>query len=309
MIKSKEEEDFIEDYLLNQKKIYKNVWIGAKRNNARSEFRWVDGTRLEFSHWKEGEPNEVEGKNCVQIIGNLDFYKKIIQVKNSNHDFWSRIQEQKSNHDQWSSLGQWSNTECGRHLFNVLCEKPQEMTFSKLTSMLLDLKKSYEKEKKELKDTIANMQTVENDLKHTIDEMRKNESELKAEIDSLKMVNKTLTTEMHTISTAQIIIKEKLANVEVLIKNTTSEVNEIKASEENILEKLNNTLAFKDDLLKLQNQFNIFNNSITNIERTQSEMTNFANQQKQVNEDIKKSLKKVEEEIGKSNGTKGKVNI
>lgn len=42
MIKSKEEQDFIEDYLFNLRNVIENVWIGAKRSKADigSEFRY-----------------------------------------------------------------------------------------------------------------------------------------------------------------------------------------------------------------------------------------------------------------------------
>lgn len=109
MIKSKEEQDFIEDYLFNQKNVIENVWIGAKRSNADKEFRWVNGTKFDFENWKEGEPNKRDSKNCVQIIGNEDLMK----IK-------SRTQ-----------LGRWSNTECERHNFILLCQKTQDIAFTK----------------------------------------------------------------------------------------------------------------------------------------------------------------------------------
>lgn len=39
-IRSKDVQDFIEDYLYNQKNVIDNVWIGAKRNDENSEFRY-----------------------------------------------------------------------------------------------------------------------------------------------------------------------------------------------------------------------------------------------------------------------------
>lgn len=39
MIKSKEEQDFIEDFLYKQKHIVDNVWIGGHRIDGNSEFR------------------------------------------------------------------------------------------------------------------------------------------------------------------------------------------------------------------------------------------------------------------------------
>lgn len=38
IIKSKEEDDFVKKYL-NKKRVIKNVWIGAKRDNESSDFR------------------------------------------------------------------------------------------------------------------------------------------------------------------------------------------------------------------------------------------------------------------------------
>lgn len=39
MIKFEEEEDFIEDYLIKQKQVLENVWIGARRSDNNSDFR------------------------------------------------------------------------------------------------------------------------------------------------------------------------------------------------------------------------------------------------------------------------------
>lgn len=67
---------------------------------------------------------------------------------------------------------EWSNTDCEKHNFVTLCQKAQELNFSKLTKILMELKQQFESEKKVLKDTIAQMQATETDLKATISKLK-----------------------------------------------------------------------------------------------------------------------------------------
>lgn len=129
--------------------------------------RWVDGSKLDYQHWEDGDPHNDANKNSVQIIGNQEF---------ANRD----------SHLLSLHIGRWSNTQCERHNLNILYEKTQDITFAKLARILFELKKKYEKEKKELKDTIAEMQTVEGVLRHRIKEIEKNETDLKNEVNELK---------------------------------------------------------------------------------------------------------------------------
>lgn len=148
--------------------------------------RWVDGSTLVYKHFKKDEPDNSKRKNCLQLIVNKDF---------------PALNEE-------STLGEWSNTECERHHFNVLCEKTQQITFAKLTQIVFEMRKKYEKEKKELKDTIAEMQSVESDLRHELSEMKNNESISKEQIENLKQENKQFAEEIKSIN-------EELSNIEI----------------------------------------------------------------------------------------------
>lgn len=108
-----------------------------------------------------------------------------------------------------TSLGKWSNTECQRHNLNVLCQKTQDITFAKLTEIVFEMRKKYEKEKKELKDNIAEMQTVESDLKHKIEEMESVEKGLINTIGELKTNETSLKDEIN-------VLKEEIGNKTIL---------------------------------------------------------------------------------------------
>ncbi len=59
-MQSKEEQDFITEYLFKTHKIVENVWIGLKRNN---NFKWDDGSSLEFTNWLTGNPSNKSDHN------------------------------------------------------------------------------------------------------------------------------------------------------------------------------------------------------------------------------------------------------
>lgn len=175
--------------------------------------RWIDGTTLEYKYFKKGEPDNAENKNCLQLIANRD----LLNAKDE------------------SSLGKWSNTECERHNFNVLCQKTQKITFDRLTEIVFSLKKKYEKEKNELKDTIAEMKTKEFDLERRVEELEKNETvfinkinemvnnetNFKNEIISL---NKQLTNEINSIKGEEILLKEDFRDIILISPFKTTEL-------------------------------------------------------------------------------------
>ena len=50
-------------------KVRRNVWIGLHRDpRDKSRWIWVDGTRVSYSHWDKGEPNNVQGiQDCGEM--------------------------------------------------------------------------------------------------------------------------------------------------------------------------------------------------------------------------------------------------
>jgi len=46
----------------------RNAWIGGLRTTSDLTFHWVDGTRMTFSFWKAGEPNNWDNnEDKVQV--------------------------------------------------------------------------------------------------------------------------------------------------------------------------------------------------------------------------------------------------
>ena len=53
-------------------KVSRNIWIGLHRDpRDKSRWIWVDGTRLIYSHWQQGEPNNYGGyEGCLEMRHN-----------------------------------------------------------------------------------------------------------------------------------------------------------------------------------------------------------------------------------------------
>jgi hypothetical protein len=60
---SKEEQEFILEFLFNTNKIVENVWIGLKYNN--NQLEWADGSKMSFNNWAKGYPSNKTDYNCV----------------------------------------------------------------------------------------------------------------------------------------------------------------------------------------------------------------------------------------------------
>jgi hypothetical protein len=63
---SKEEQDFISEFLFKTNKIVENVWFGLIKNN--NNFKWSDGSNLDFANWLTGNPSNKSDHNCVQML-------------------------------------------------------------------------------------------------------------------------------------------------------------------------------------------------------------------------------------------------
>lgn len=192
------------------------------------QFRWVDGSKLDYQHWEDGDPHNDANKNCVQIIGNQEF---------ANRD----------SHLPSLHVGRWSNTQCERRIINILCEKTQDINFAKLAKIVFGLKKKYEKEKKELKDTIAEMQSVEGDLRHRVEELEKNETDLLNFINNFKKNEAFLKNEVSDLR----IKVEELEKNDASLKN---EVNELRTKIKEI--SINSSSKEIAEIQKSQSQMN-----------------------------------------------------
>jgi hypothetical protein len=45
---SKEEQEFISEFIFKTHKMVENVWLGLKKNN--NNFKWSDGSNLDFTN-------------------------------------------------------------------------------------------------------------------------------------------------------------------------------------------------------------------------------------------------------------------
>ncbi|XP_054422207.1 low affinity immunoglobulin epsilon Fc receptor [Pteronotus mesoamericanus] len=64
-IHSQEEQDFLAKHVNK-----KGSWIGLRDLNIEGEFVWMDGSPLEYSNWRPGEPNNGgQGEDCVMMLG------------------------------------------------------------------------------------------------------------------------------------------------------------------------------------------------------------------------------------------------
>lgn len=161
-----------------------------------------------------------------------------------------------------SPNGKWSNTQCSRHNFNVLCQKIQEITFAKLTEMLFKLKKDYEKEKKELKDSMAEMQTVESDLRHQAKELKQSESLLLERIEALEKNETKYLTEIDNLKKSENALKMSVLNFQ---SNTTASIEKLEKEKKELkqqIDKTNEAVAaiqaldqtFKNEIQRIQNE-------------------------------------------------------
>jgi len=62
IINSKEEADFVAGLTAG-----KNTWLGATDAHKEGDWRWLDGTELNFNNWDDGEPNNLNKEHVLQM--------------------------------------------------------------------------------------------------------------------------------------------------------------------------------------------------------------------------------------------------
>jgi hypothetical protein len=65
-IHSKEEQDFVSNFLFGTNGLVENIWLGLKNKN--NNFKWVDGSTLEFANWANESPSKEPNHDCVQMV-------------------------------------------------------------------------------------------------------------------------------------------------------------------------------------------------------------------------------------------------
>jgi hypothetical protein len=64
-IHSKEEQDFVSEYLFKTNKLLENVWLGLR--NKSGNFEWNDNSNKQYTNWKTGYPIKQLDFNCAQM--------------------------------------------------------------------------------------------------------------------------------------------------------------------------------------------------------------------------------------------------
>jgi len=117
-ISSKEEQDFVSDFIFNKNKIKEDVWLGGKRVNS-SSFKWSDNSDVKYTNWAENKPTKELNRDCIEMKSEFDFY---------SYD---------------SSKGKWTDTPCDKKGV-VVCQKLQNWSISVLQNQLLKAEKKLE---------------------------------------------------------------------------------------------------------------------------------------------------------------------
>ncbi|XP_016058935.1 PREDICTED: CD209 antigen-like protein 2 [Miniopterus natalensis] len=66
VINNAEEQKFLKSW---NARINKRTWIGLSDQHNEGSWHWVDNTPIHLSFWKEGEPNNHEDEDCVELDG------------------------------------------------------------------------------------------------------------------------------------------------------------------------------------------------------------------------------------------------
>ncbi|KAK6182982.1 hypothetical protein SNE40_010542 [Patella caerulea] len=61
----------MDDMLISAIRGKNDIWIGGTDREIEGEFRWLDGDLLNYTNWRQGEPNNAKGdEDCMISEGN-----------------------------------------------------------------------------------------------------------------------------------------------------------------------------------------------------------------------------------------------
>ena len=67
-------------------KISMRAWIGLHRDpNNKSSWLWVDGSRVNYTNWNSGEPNNAHREHCVEIFAHSGIWNNMPCSKYLNY--------------------------------------------------------------------------------------------------------------------------------------------------------------------------------------------------------------------------------
>lgn len=67
VIRSENENDFVHG-LIPDAEAEQRAWIGLSDRREEGVFRWVDGSEPIYTNWAPGEPNDVGGEDCAEML-------------------------------------------------------------------------------------------------------------------------------------------------------------------------------------------------------------------------------------------------
>jgi len=80
-IHSKEEQDFMSEYLFKTHKLANDVWIGLR--NTSGHFEWTDSSNNQYTNWRTGDPIIKPDYNCVQVESHTSQWANELCNKNN----------------------------------------------------------------------------------------------------------------------------------------------------------------------------------------------------------------------------------
>ncbi len=72
-ITSLDEEEFLANTVktINDTSLTTHAWIGLNDQGKEGTFEWSDGSPINFIYWYQGEPNNVQSEDCVELVKGL----------------------------------------------------------------------------------------------------------------------------------------------------------------------------------------------------------------------------------------------
>ncbi len=158
-IHSKEEQEFISEFVFKTNKVVGNVWIGLKNSN--NQFKWTDGSEIGFTNWEKGNPSNKTDHNCVQMIADS------------------------------SPIGQWADELCDKK-DAIVCQKVPTVTITFLQKKFLEFNKTFSDNqqllsdtRKELSDTRKQLNETREKLSQTSEQSNKTNNTLSTYLNNL----------------------------------------------------------------------------------------------------------------------------